>query len=393
MIKLKTKSQKAFSLIELLISLAILLIVSATIISAFTSSLRVVRRENSISQRDSDVKRALELMSLELSQAGSTPDIIDPGVAAPQTTGLQSATTLTAVSFPTVSGSISITNTTSGVTSPAIRGLYPGRALIFGLPEGSVNSQTMQVGTLPTTSCQPCNITVTNVGAKTHPANTPVTSPSLPLMFGILNPPPLTSGALPLTKLSGTVTRIGFIGDILSNGRLQYVEYTYDAMGSRLYRSLTPLNPNDPDNTALGLPTPNTTKAKAYLLLDNVTNAGFTVNYYSLTVPIPVSVTITVTVRNAIPENRRGTATFNVLTSTTEVVPRGTAAAAFIFANNGEATLRAMTPPCNGTTFPGTGYAPCNGWNTNNWPWWNKVITNFTATGIDAATASALPMP
>jgi prepilin-type N-terminal cleavage/methylation domain-containing protein len=398
MIRLKTKSQKAFSLVELLIALAILLIVSATIISSFTNSLRVVRRETSLYQRDSDVKRAIELMSLELSQAGTTPDLIDPGASNPQTTMLQSATTLTAVSFPTTSANISITNTTAGITSPSIRGLYPGRTLIFGLPEGSTASQTMQVGTLPTSCTNPCQITVTNVTAKTHPANTPVTSPSLPLMFGILNPPPLTSGALPLTKLSGSVNRIGFVGDILSNGRLQYVEYTYDSTTQRLYRSLTPLSPNDPDNATLNTNSPN--KAKAYVLLDNVLSASFTINYYSLTVPIPVSVGISIQVRNAVPEKKRGTITtstadptsFSVLTSSTEVVPRGTAAAAFIFANNAEPALRMMMPPCNGTT-PGTGYAPCNGWNTNNWPWWNKVVSNFTATGIDAVTTSALPTP
>lgn len=381
----KNKNNKGFSLIELLITLAILLIVSAVIISAFTSTVKSLRRETGIAQRDSDVKRALQLMSLELEQAGTSPDILNTNSANPTTTTLQNAINVTAAAYPSTFSNLSLTNTTSGF---AVRGLYPGRRLILGLPEGSNNSQTLQVASLPNNCTNPCAISVTNNGAKNHPAATPVTSPALPIMFGILNPPPLTSGNLPLTATSKNVNRVGFIGDILSNGRLQYVEYTYDAATSRIYRSLTPLDPNDPDNAALNPNAPN--KAPATVLLDNVLpGTQFTINYYSTIVPIPVSVVISIRVRSNVAERRTGTPTFNEITSTLEIVPRGTAAAALIFANGGEQPLRAMAPPCNGAA-PGTGYQPCTGWNTNNWPWWNRVITNFTATNFNGMS-QALP--
>lgn len=381
----KNKNNKGFSLIELLITLAILLIVSAVIISAFTNTVKSLRRETSIAQRDSDVKRALQLMSLELEQAGTSPDILNTNSANPTTTTLQNATNVTATTYPSTFNNLFLSNTTSGF---AVRGLYPGRRLILGLPEGSNNSQTLQVASLPNNCTNPCTISVTNNGAKNHPAATPVTSPALPIMFGILNPPPLTSGNLPLTATSKNVNRIGFIGDILSNGRLQYVEYTYDAATSRIYRSLTPLNPNDPDNAALNPNAPN--KAPATVLLDSVLpGTQFTINYYSTTIPIPVSVVISIRVRSNVPERRTGAITFNEITSTLEIVPRATAAAALIFANGGEQPLRAMTPPCNGTGT-GTGYPPCTGWNTNNWPWWNRVITNFTATNFNGMS-QALP--
>lgn len=381
----KKKNNKGFSLIELLITLAILLIVSAVIISAFTSTVKSLRRETGIAQRDSDVKRALQLMSLELEQAGTSPDILNTNSANPTTTTLQNATNVTAATYPSTFSNLSLTNATNGF---AVRGLYPGRRLILGLPEGSNNSQTLQVASLPNNCTNPCAISVTNNGAKNHPATTPVTSPALPIMFGILNPPPLTSGNLPLTATSKNVNRIGFIGDILSNGRLQYVEYTYDVATSRIYRSLTPLDPNDPDNAALNPNAPN--KAPATVLLDNVLpGTQFTINYYSTAVPIPVSVVISIRVRSNVAERRTGTPTFTQVTSTLEIAPRGTTAAALIFANGGEQPLRAMAPPCNGAA-PGTGYAPCNGWNTNNWPWWNRVITNFTATNFNG-TLQALP--
>jgi prepilin-type N-terminal cleavage/methylation domain-containing protein len=389
----KVKKNKGFSLVELLITLGILLIVSAVIISAFTSSLRSLRRETSLSRRDLDIKRALELMTLEIGQAGTSPDILNPTIANPGVTTLQNATSTSTTSFPSTINNISLTNSTAGGTGLSVRGLYPGRQIIFGLPEGAPSSQKLQVASLPTTCTNPCAIAVTNsANAVNHAAGTPVTSPALPLMLGFLNPPPFASGtSLPLVSPAvKNVNRIGFVGDILSNGRLQYVEYTYDSATRRIYRSLTPLDPNDPDNLALNPNSPN--KAPATVLLDEVLpGTSFTINYYSTTVPIPVSVRINIQARNAVPENRVGTATFNTVNSTSEIIPRGTAAAALIFANGAEDQLRRMTPPCNGAA-PGTGYPPCNGWNTPNaWPWWNKVITNFTARNYNDTANENLP--
>lgn len=389
----KVKKNKGFSLVELLITLGILLIVSAVIISAFTSSLRSLRRETSLSRRDLDIKRALELMTLEIGQAGTSPDILNPTIANPGVTTLQNATSTSTTSFPSTINNISLTNSTAGGTGLSVRGLYPGRQIIFGLPEGAPSSQKLQVASLPTTCTNPCAIAVTNsANSVNHAAGTPVTSPALPLMLGFLNPPPFASGtSLPLVSPAvKNVNRIGFVGDILSNGRLQYVEYTYDSATRRIYRSLTPLDPNDPDNLALNPNSPN--KAPATVLLDEVLpGTSFTINYYSTTVPIPVSVRINIQARNAVPENRVGTATFNTVNSTSEIIPRGTAAAALIFANGAEDQLRRMTPPCNGAA-PGTGYPPCNGWNTPNaWPWWNKVITNFTARNYNDTANENLP--
>lgn len=388
-----SKKPKGFSLVELLITLGILLIVSAVIISAFTSSLKSLRRETSLSRRDLDIKRALELMTLEIGQAGATPDILNPVIVNPGVTTLQNAVSTTATSYPATINNLSLTNSTTGSSGLSVRGLYPGRQIIFGLPEGTSNSQTLQVAGLPTTCTNPCAISVTNVGsAINHASGTPVTSPALPLMFGFLNPPPFNTGtSLPLVNPPiKIVNRIGFVGDILSNGRLQYVEYTYDSATRRLYRSLTPLDPNDLDNAALNPNAPN--KAPATALLDDVLMASFTINYYSTAVPIPVSITIDIQARNAVPENRVGAATFNIVNSRTEVVPRGTAAAAFIFANGAENSLRKMTPPCNGA-FPGTGYPPCASWNVvaNPWPWWNKVISNFTARNFNDTANEFLP--
>ncbi|MBI4854391.1 MAG: prepilin-type N-terminal cleavage/methylation domain-containing protein [Acidobacteria bacterium] len=391
---LNAKKHKGFSLIELLITLGILLIVSAVIISAFTSSLRSLRRETSLSRRDLDIKRALELMTLEIGQAGASPDILNPLIANPGVTTLQNATNTTTANYPATINNISLTNSTIGSSGLSVRGLYPGRQIIFGLPEGTSNSQALQVVTLPTTCTNPCAISVTNSGKSiNHPSGTTITSPALPLMFGVLNPPPFASGtSLPLVDPPvKTVNRIGFIGDILSNGRLQYIEYTYDMATRRIYRSLTPLDPNDPDNIALNPNAPN--KAPATVLLDDVLpGTNFTINYYSTSVPIPVSITLNIQARNAVAENRRGAATFNIVNSRTEIVSRGTAAAAFLLANGAESGLRAMTPPCNGS-FPGTGYPPCAGWNTmaNPWPWWNKVVSNFTARNYNDTSDELLP--
>jgi prepilin-type N-terminal cleavage/methylation domain-containing protein len=354
---------QGFSLIELLIALGILLVITTFVINAFTSGLRTLRRETGLAERDAQVKRVIELMSIELGQAGVTPDLLDPNVINPFGTG----STLSA--NPSGSTTVSIA-TSTGVNGASVRGLYPGREIIFELPESAPTSEINQVATVPACASTTCNITIVNA-AQTHAAGSAISSPALPNMFGILNPPPLTGSNLPLTTTTKTVSRIGFVGDILGDGNIQYVEYTYDATSQRIWRSITPIT--------------SAAKATAYPILDNVVNTaqnptGFTLIYPSVNVPIPTAVKIQISAQSSVPEPRLtggGTTanTFKVVTAETEVTPSGTASAAFIFSNNGEAQLRAMMPPC---TAANSGYPPCAQWNSAPWPWWQNIVSNYT---------------
>src|SRR5262249_49006345 len=233
--------------------------------------------------------------------------------------------------------SLSTTSTLSAST-----GMYPNRPIVLGLPEGSTTSESLIISDVDS-GCSQC-VTTATAAVNSHDGQY-ITSPMLPLPFGILNPPPATpiSGP-PYTK--GPVARIGFVGDIFSNGTLQYVEYKYDSAAKRLLRTSRLLK----DGSTIS----------DVVLLDNVDSAGFTIYYSSPSIPIPIDVRISVT---AYATMLLADNDFKKITGVTDVVPRGTAAAAVMWSNGGEGQLRNMMPPCSSTTK----YPPCDLWGTVSW--------------------------
>lgn len=436
----KYQHSQGFSLLELLVALGILLILTTFVIGAFTSGLRSIRRESNLALRDSELKRALELMTTEIGQAGTTPEIVDPFIN-PITgnTGdcdgdgdvddnsgegdggdgdsdsdsgdgeIGCGETAKLSPLAAAGANIIVLNSLSGDVSKATRGLYPGRPLVLGLPEGSDNSEVVKIsnisnntvtlpGVLPAPGVFPASIT--GLPHTVALNNLGVTSPMLPNMFGILNPPP----AMPITadkviapnptNPAANPVRFGFVGDILGDGNLYYVEYTYDYAASalsptgvigRLMRSITPVSPTvNPLGSA---------KAQAATILDNVTMVRFELVYGGANVPIPVSVRIRIGAQTSVPEPTiaGSQARFREVTGSTEIVPRGTSAAALIFASGGEKDLRAMMPPCNTsmTKAEGVGFAPCAAWGT--WNWWQNVLNNYAGKNPVTGLAQALP--
>src|SRR5882672_2608558 len=119
--------QNGFSLFELVVSLGLLLIITSFVISALTSALRTQRREVKVATRDANVKRAIELMTIELGQAGVTPNILDP-TTINATNPTSTSTNLQNKVDP--GGSQARLQNGAGATS-AVRGMYPGRPLIM----------------------------------------------------------------------------------------------------------------------------------------------------------------------------------------------------------------------------------------------------------------------
>lgn len=200
-----------FSLLELLVSMAVLMLITAVAVSTLSGGLKTVRRERNLANRDAQVKRAVELISLELAQAGVTPEFTnnpDPLIG----TG------------PLINGDITIGATTIPLSST--RGLYPGRPVTLTLPDGSANSEVKVISDLSSTS-----IDIAAGAEKSHAFGDAISSPMLPNIFAILNPPSGTQK---------TVTRLGIMGDILGNNSLQYIEYKFE--NDSLYRSITPID-------------------------------------------------------------------------------------------------------------------------------------------------------
>lgn len=377
----KTTTQKGFSLFELVIVLGILLLVLGIVFSGFTDGLRTFRQERAKAERDSDLKRVLELMSIELAQAGVTPNIINEDVAATQ------------------SGPVTSANLATGATTVSfnhVTGLYPRRPIILELPENGTNAEVVTVSNVTSAT----QITLTGATAKTHTSGIAIGSPSYPNMFGVLNPPPSPAATTKIIEPQTTLTpvRLGFIGDILGNGTLYYVEYTYDYNNrvlngvtsgfiGTLRRSITPIN------NAL---TTGSTKADATAILNNVTNIRFTLTYPSPTIQVPISIGIEVQAETSAPIASTKKGTYNVsdaanlfsrITARTQVYLRGTGSAANIIAAGGESELRKMMPVCDNTNA--SALPPCASW--TGIPWWGVVKDNFAGRKIDKTTTQTLP--
>src|SRR5215470_14041563 len=213
--------QKGFSLLELLVALAILVIVAGTVISGM---IRLTWSQSTITNRTqvhSSVRNATEMMQQEIGQAGR--------IAAQQ--GLQFTT---AITVPAGSASVSATPTltTTAATGASTDGLYVGEQLIVD-PSANIaagyNEETVTITAINTTSH-----TITATFSYSHAANTPVM-----VMGGF------ASGIIPPTSkyvFSGTGTTntqltagtsdgsdgytLKLYGDIYGDGTMYYVVYS-----------------------------------------------------------------------------------------------------------------------------------------------------------------------
>jgi prepilin-type N-terminal cleavage/methylation domain-containing protein len=193
----RAPNEAGFSLMEMLVSMAVLLIVANLVFTGVLRLTNVNRSVHNRSEMHSGVRNATELLQQEVGQAGR--------IALPAPV--------------TLAGNAPAGAATVGVTSAA--GMFPGEFLVVGV--GALQ-ETIAV-TAVNTAATPDTITATFANA--HPAGTPV------LVFG-----GFASGIVPTTTAngsSGTVLKI--FGDVNGTGEMQYVEYTCDLDAGNLYRN------------------------------------------------------------------------------------------------------------------------------------------------------------
>jgi prepilin-type N-terminal cleavage/methylation domain-containing protein len=236
--------QKGFSLIELLVSLAILVIVAGTVIAGMINTTRSQGTVMNRTQVHASVRNATELMEQEIGQAGklgSSP-------------GLQFSTAIAAVG--------SATPTLTATSGTATDGLFVGEQLV--VDPSTTNEETVTITAIPSTS------SITATFANTHSANTPVIVLG-GFASGIV--PPESSSKFVFsgtgtthTTLSSSQASSGSVlklyGDINGDGTMYYVVYkcTPDSSGKgTLYRYISAT-----DITAA------TTLPAGTLLLDNL---------------------------------------------------------------------------------------------------------------------------
>jgi type II secretory pathway pseudopilin PulG len=187
--------EHGFTLPELLVSVALTLGLMGTVTTLLVKSAETHRTVWNRTEMHSAVRGATELMQQEVGQAGL--------VALPAAV--------------TISGDSGVGSNTVGVTSST--GMFVGEQLVIGTGDESE--------TITLTAVSAGQITATF--ATNHPANTSLTATG-GFPSGIV-PPDMANGS------TGTVLKL--YGDINSDGRMVYVEYTCDTANKKLYRNVT----------------------------------------------------------------------------------------------------------------------------------------------------------
>jgi prepilin-type N-terminal cleavage/methylation domain-containing protein len=260
----KDRSESGFSLPELMIATAILLIISSTVTSGL---LQLTSAQKTIANRTemhNGVRSATELLQQEVGQAGR--------VALPGAAGLGGAVAIGAQT-------VVINQTVNGVTAPSVSGIFPGEQLTI---DAGPNQETVAVTSITSATKE---ITATFVNAHAPGA--------IVAVFG-----GFASGIVPSQKPDGTpypngstATKLKMFGDINSDGNMVYVEYTCDPLPpslvptasppgtGNLYRNVMPF-----DQTTAKVAPP----ASQALLTNIQTNPGGIACFTYLPSPLPV---------------------------------------------------------------------------------------------------------
>lgn len=233
------RSDAGFSLIELMVSMAILMIVSGTVLEGVFRLTRTNQTVSNRSQMHAGVRNATELLQQEVGQAGR--------VSLPNAVQLVSASASLGPQTVTLKAVDSSGNTISGANGTA--SMFVGQQLSI---DTGPNQETVTVTGLNSTNQQ-----ITANFTLAHGANAPVT-----VAGGF------AYGVIPRSIANGSTDWVmKIIGDINSDGALEYIEYSCDFTSGTLYRrtmafdvtSKPPIGPNmalltnivqNPGNTA-----------------------------------------------------------------------------------------------------------------------------------------------
>jgi Tfp pilus assembly protein PilW len=198
----RIRSQDGFSLIELMVSILILIPVMAAALSLFSVGVRQQASEQTSVDANQEARSGLEMMSMEIAQAGSHGD--------------RSTVTTSSVSASTSPQAVSVA---------ASAGFTAGDWV--DVDTGS-NLETVQLTAVG-------DGTLSAVFRVAHASGVPVRLFALPFINGIIPPPGLGADS------SAAVTTLRFFGDMVGDSNLYYVEYSYDSDNNQITRSMTPI--------------------------------------------------------------------------------------------------------------------------------------------------------
>ena len=195
--------QNGFTMMELMISIVILIPIMGAAISLFSVGADQQASEQNSIDTNQEARSALEMMTTEISQAGSHGDVI------------------TTVS----TGAVSASSTAQAMSVSSVSGFTVGDWVDV---DSAGNSESVRITAIGTSS-------ISGVFRTAHASGVPVRLFALPFLAGVINPTGAVSSSI-------AVTAIRFFGDINSDSTLQYIEYIYDSNNNEITRSVTPVN-------------------------------------------------------------------------------------------------------------------------------------------------------
>ena len=271
--------QRGFSLLEMLLAIAILMVVTGIVMAAMMQMTTTQGTVGNRTEMHSSVRSATELLQQEIGQAGK--------ISLPNASNLQ------------LSGSVvTIDGTVSSVTVTSAAGMFTGEQLVI---DTGNNEETVAL-----TAVIPATNTISGIFTILHANHAPVRVGGT-----------FASGIVPksLTNGSGDFV-LKLYGDINDDGNMEYIEYTCDsstgppATGGNLYRNAV--------TVTAGATKPTTLTSSMVVLsniLPNPPDPGGTVNAPCFKYQekpagannyvIDVSVTLTVQTQNLDPQTHQ----------------------------------------------------------------------------------------
>jgi hypothetical protein len=232
-------------MVELMVSLVVLIPIMGAAFSLFSVAVKQHNNEQSGVEVNQEGRSALELMSLEIAQAGSHRDF-----------------------NTTAAGAITAQVNAQAVSVASSTGFTVGDYVDIDVGANNEKVQLTAIG----------NNTISGIFRIAHANGAVVRLFSQPFLAGVV--PPAGLGA----NSSATTTSLKFFGDINADGNINYVEYVYDGNNSQITRSMTPI-------TAAN-------KSAALPFISNIKSNSANFKLYTDARGVVTSVSLALTVRN-----------------------------------------------------------------------------------------------
>ena len=201
-LKSRIRVEDGFSFIELLVAMLVLIPVMGAALSLFSVGTNHHASEQSSVEAIQEARSGLDLMSMEIAQAGSHGD--------------RATVTGAAISPSTSPQMVSVTSSA---------GFTVGDYVDVGSGTSRENVKVTAVG----------DNSISAVFRVAHASGVPVRLFALPYLTGVMPPAGLGPDS------SATVTTLRFFGDMNGDSNLYYVEYSYDSENKQITRSMTPI--------------------------------------------------------------------------------------------------------------------------------------------------------